>query len=237
MITDPSGLKDMAYRVGNISYMPESMLAEVTNVPTPLKTGPVEPAQGEGEKEDFCMSICGEVEHKEVPTNSSEGQMRKVPAQAAAAGQRAGRSYPDQAAAWALCKRTGCPCDSWNGEHDEFCCLTCKSGGACKARYHVRGHAEPKKVRFALETCGELDQPESGGSSARKESDHPVMPHQMCAQAQGTRNRTNNSTKAQSSYELIDTSESKRTDYKRMTSQSQTEKSQVDSRRPEFPRI
>ena len=148
IITGPSGLKDMAYRVGNVSYMPESMLAEVTNVPTPLKTGPAEPAQGEGDKEDFCMPICGEVENKEVPTNSGGGQMRRIPTRVAAGGHHANGSDPNQEAAWDLCKRTGCPCDSWNGEHDEFCCLTCKSGKACKARYHVHGYTEPKKVRL-----------------------------------------------------------------------------------------
>merc|ERR1711927_16958 len=40
MVTDPTGHKDMAYRIGNISYMPEPMLPSIANVPTPLKARP-----------------------------------------------------------------------------------------------------------------------------------------------------------------------------------------------------
>ena len=75
MVTDPTGHRDMAYRIGNISYMPESMLPSIANVPTPLKARPEKPTQGE--ENDHCMTMQQADEAKEVPTNfatSAEGE-------------------------------------------------------------------------------------------------------------------------------------------------------------------
>ena len=73
MITDPVGHTDMAYRVGNISYMPESMLPSIVSVPTPLKAQAAAPAQGEAN--DHCMAIgpAGEAVSaaREAPTTKT----------------------------------------------------------------------------------------------------------------------------------------------------------------------
>ena len=37
----------------------------------------------------------------------------------------------------ASCARTGCLCDSFNGEKGEYCCFTCRRKNACTRRYHV----------------------------------------------------------------------------------------------------
>ena len=40
------------------------------------------------------------------------------------------------------CARPGCPCTaSWNGEADEYCCLTCRDGMACERNYHHKPFA------------------------------------------------------------------------------------------------
>ena len=72
---------------------------------------------------------------------------------------------------------------------------------------------------------------------AQEESDHPVMPHNETNQPQRTPSHTNTPTGAQSSHSLSDTSESRRTEYKKMTSQDQIGESQVNDRGPTFPKI
>ena len=51
----------------------------------------------------------------------------------------------------AQCKRIGCPCDSWNGKPNEYCCFTCRDGSKCE-RY------EGKQIhRFGADTDTDYD--------------------------------------------------------------------------------
>ena len=49
----------------------------------------------------------------------------------------------------APCVRSGCPCDSFNGENGNYCCLTCRDGTPCDGRYHVYKTEEGNRYRGA----------------------------------------------------------------------------------------
>ena len=98
-----------------------------------------------GQPGDYCCKTCkaGTICSHRFHTLGSGG----------ANTQQMSTTTPSPQVAPARCARTGCSCDSFNGQLGQHCCRTCHAGTPCTTRTHVFAGVVTPSVATTKSTC------------------------------------------------------------------------------------